>query len=312
MRKASLPELNAFVAVAERGSFAKAAVQLGISRSALSETIRGLEEKLGVRLLNRTTRSVAATEVGERLLASLRPALEGLDEALESINAFRDKPAGHIRLTVPRPAAKVIIEPILAEFLATYPLVTLEITTDSALADIVRERFDAGIRPGHRLEQDMVAVRVGDDARPTIVASPDYLQRFGHPEMPSDLQQHNCIRLRFGSGALQPWVFEAGDTSLEVQVTGSLVVSDGDLALRAVLDGAGIARLPIHAVERALRERRLVALLEGWRPRSVGFYLYYSSRRQVPAALQALIGFLRRRSIEETAARTGGQRVIAA
>lgn len=299
MRKTSVAELNAFVAVAERASFARAAVQLGVSRSALSETIRALEEKLGVRLLNRTTRSVATTEVGERLLTSLRPALEGLDDALESISEFREKPAGHLRLTVPRPAAKVLIEPILAEFLAAYPLVTLEIITDSALADIVRDRFDAGIRPGHRLEQDMVAVRVGDDARPTVVASPDYLRRSGRPKVPSDLQAHNCIRRRFGSGAFQPWAFEKGETSLEVQVEGSLIVSDGDLALRAALDGIGIARLPINAVESAIDERRLVPLLEDWRPPSGGFYLYYSSRRQLPVALQALVALLRKRLAED-------------
>jgi DNA-binding transcriptional LysR family regulator len=295
MAKPGVAELNAFVAVAERSSFAKAAVQLGVSRSALSETIRALEEKLGVRLLNRTTRSVAVTEVGERLLARLRPALEDLDEALESIGAFRENPSGHLRLTVPRPAARVIIEPILAQFLEAYPLVTLEIITDSALADIVRDRFDAGIRPGHRLEQDMVAVQVGDDARPTVVASPDYLRRFGRPKMPSDLQAHNCFRRRYASGVIEPWTFERGDTSLEVQVKGSLIVSDGDLALRAALDGVGIARLPINAVESAIAERRLIPLLEDWRPRSVGFYLYYSSRRQVPVPLQALVAMLRRR-----------------
>src|SRR3954471_1689665 len=227
MRKASLAELNMFVAVAERASFAKAAVHLGVSRSALSETIRGLEDKLGVRLLNRTTRSVAATEVGERLLAKLRPALEQLDAALETTDAFREKPAGHLRLTVPRPAAKVVLEPILADFLAAYPLVTLEIITDSALTDIVRDRFDAGIRPGHRLEQDMVAVRVGDDARPTIVAAPAYLSVHGRPKIPPDLHAHNCIRRRFASGALEVWAFEKGETSLEVQVSGSLIVSDG-------------------------------------------------------------------------------------
>jgi DNA-binding transcriptional LysR family regulator len=293
MRKVNVAELNAFVAVAERASFAKAAVHLGLSRSALSETIRLLEEKLQVRLLNRTTRSVALTEVGERLLTNLRPALDGVDDALESINAFRDTPAGHLRLTVPRPAAKVVIEPILAEFLATYPLVTLEIVTDSALADIVRDRFDAGIRPGHRLEQDMVAVRVGDDARPTIVASPFYLKKHGRPKAPSDLQSHNCVRRRYGSGALEPWIFERGDKSLEVHVEGSLIVTDGDLALRAALDGVGIARLPISSVEIAIGEGRLMALLEDWRPRSVGFYLYYPSRRQTPAALKVFIEFLK-------------------
>jgi DNA-binding transcriptional LysR family regulator len=293
MQKVTLAELNAFVAVAERGRFARAAVDLNLSRSALSETIRGLEEKLGVRLLNRTTRSVAPTEVGERLLASLRPALDGVEDALETVNAFRDKPAGQLRLTVPRPAAKMVIEPIIADFLAAYPHVTLEIVTDSGLTDIVRDRFDAGIRPGHRLEQDMVAVKVGEDARPTVVASPAYLSSRGTPTAPSDLQRHNCIRQRFASGVLQPWVFEDGETSIEIQVGGSLLVTDGDLALRAALDGVGIARLAINRVEVAIAEGRLVALLEDWRPRSVGFYLYYSSRRQVPEALKAFIAFLR-------------------
>src|SRR5215468_3004773 len=205
MRKPGIAEMSAFVAVAERASFAKAARHLGVSRSTLSETIRALEEKLGVRLLNRTTRSVAPTEIGERLLAELRPALESLELAVESINVFRDKPAGHLRLTVPRPAAKMVIEPIVAKFLAAHPAITLEIVTDSALTDIVRDRFDAGIRPGHRVEQDMIAVRIGNDAQPTVVASPAYLAAHGVPKVPDDLRGHNCTRIRFGSGALQPW-----------------------------------------------------------------------------------------------------------
>src|SRR5438552_9903045 len=194
MAKFGFAEMNAFVAIAERSSFAKAASQLGVSRSTLSETLRGLEEKLGVRLLNRTTRSVALTEVGERLLAELRPALDGFAAAVESINRFRDKPAGHLRLTVPRPAAREVIAPILARFLAAYPAITLEIISDSTLTDIVRDRFDAGIRPGHRLEQDMIAVRVGEDACPTVVASPEYLGRHPRPRVPRDLQGHHCIR----------------------------------------------------------------------------------------------------------------------
>src|SRR5258707_1578355 len=165
MRKPSLAEMTAFVAVAERSSFAKAARELGLSRSTLSETIRGLEDKLGVRLLNRTTRSVAPTEIGERLLAEMRPAIENFEAAVESINVFRDKLAGHLRLTVPRPAAKMVIEPILAKFLAAYPAISLEIITDSALTDIVRDRFDAGIRPGHRLQQDMISLRIAAEAR---------------------------------------------------------------------------------------------------------------------------------------------------
>jgi DNA-binding transcriptional LysR family regulator len=305
MRKLGFAEMTAFVAIAERSSFAKAAVHLGLSRSALSETMRGLEDKLGVRLLNRTTRSVGLTEVGERLLAELRPALASFEAAVESINTFRDKPAGHLRLTVPRPAAKEVIAPVLAAFLKAYPAITLEIVTDSGLTDIVRDRFDAGIRPGHRLEQDMIAVRVGEDARPTVVASPDYLRAHAHPKVPADLQAHNCIRRRFASGVMAPWAFEKRGKSLEVMVKGTLIVSDGDLALRAALDGAGIARLPITSVEAYIAHKRLVPLLQDWTPRSVGFFLYYPSRRQMPAALQALVDFLKPHSRNDVRAGSG-------
>src|SRR6266436_7725663 len=296
MQKLGFAEMNAFVAIAERSSFAKAAIHLGTSRSALSETIRGLEEKLGVRLLNRTTRSVALTEVGERLLAELRPALDSFEAAMESVNVFRDRPGGQLRLTVPRPAAKTVIEPILSKFLAAYPAISIEIITDSGLTDIVRDRFDAGIRPGHRVERDMIAVRVGEDARPTVVASPDYLRRHGHPKAPVDLQAHNCIRMRFASGAMQPWVFEKRGKSLEVLVKGSLIVNDGDLAIRVALDGIGIARLPLSSVDVHVGKKRLVPLLEDWKHRSVGFYLYYPSRRQVPAALKAFVDFIKAHS----------------
>jgi DNA-binding transcriptional LysR family regulator len=293
VRKLGVAEMSAFVAVAERASFAKAALHLGISRSALSETIRGMEERLGVRLLNRTTRSVALTEVGERLLSQLRPALQGLEDAVESMNVFRDKPGGNLRLTVPRPAARSIIEPKLAKFLAAYPAITLEIITDSALTDIVRDRFDAGIRPGHRVARDMIALRVGEDARPTLVASSGYLDRHGVPKNPEDLQSHNCIRQRFSSGAIASWSFQKRGKSLDVVVKGSLIVSDGDLALRAAVDGVGIARLPLASVQDEIQSKRLVPLLQDWTPPSVGFYLYYPSRRQMPAALKAFIDFVR-------------------
>jgi len=302
MRKLGFAEMNAFVATAEHASFARAAIHLGNSRSALSETIRGLEGKLGVRLLNRTTRSVALTEVGERLLAELRPVLDSFEAALESVNVYRDKPAGHLRLTVPRPAAKTVIEPVLSKFLLAYPAITMEIVTDSALTDIVRDRFDAGIRPGHVVERDMIALRVGEDARPTIVASPGYLHRHAPPKLPSDLSSHNCIRRRFASGAISHWYFEKKGKSLEVAVKGSLIVSEGDLALRAALDGVGIARLPITAVSASIGKRQLVSLLQDWAPRSVGFYLYYSSRRQVPAPLRAFIDFLKAEGRERSSA----------
>jgi DNA-binding transcriptional LysR family regulator len=293
MKRASIAEMSAFVAIAERGSFAKAAAQLGVSRSSLSESLRAMEERLGVRLINRTTRSVALTEAGERLLAQLRPLLDNFDAALESVNAYRDSPAGLVRITVPRPAARTIIEPILSRFLLAHPAVTLEVSIDSALTDIVRDRFDAGIRPGHRVEQDMIALRVGEDSRPTIVASPDYLRRHGIPKEPSDLRAHNCTRMRFASNAPQRWFFEKRGRSIEVDVTGSLIAGDSDLAVRAALDGVALARVPLHAVAAHLAAETLVAVLEDWRPRSVGFYLYYPSRRQMPVAVQALIAALK-------------------
>lgn len=293
MRKASLAEMTAFVAVAERASFVKAATQLGVSRSSLSESLRALEERLGVRLINRTTRSVALTEAGERLLVQLRPLLNNFDAALESVNAFRGSPAGHLRITVPRPAARTVIEPILARFLQAHPAVTLEVSIDSAFSDIVRDRFDAGIRPGHRVERDMIAVRVGDDARPTVVASPDYLRRHGTPKEPTDLRAHNCTRMRLAGNVLQRWPFERRGKAIEVDVTGSLIAGDSSLAARLALDGLAIARIPYHVVEPHIAAKRLVPLLEDWRPRSVGFYLYYPSRRQMPAALQALIATLK-------------------
>jgi DNA-binding transcriptional LysR family regulator len=285
--------MSAFVAIAERSSFGKAAAHLGMSRSALSESIRGLEEKLGVRLFNRTTRSVALTEAGARLLSELRPALESFEAALESVNVFRDKPAGHLRLTVPRPAVRTIIAPILAKFLTTYPAITLEIAADSALTDIVRGGFDAGIRPGHRLERDMIAVRIGEDARPTVVASPGYLARHPGPDVPADLQNHNCIRLRFASGAIHQWAFEKRGKRVEVEVTGSLITSDGDLAASAAADGLGVTRLPASSVDGLIAGKKLIPLLEDWAPPSVGFFLYYPSRRQTPAPLQAFIDFVK-------------------
>jgi DNA-binding transcriptional LysR family regulator len=293
MRKASIAEMSAFVAIAERGSFARAAAQLGVSRSSLSESLRALEERLGVRLLNRTTRSVALTEAGERLFVQLRPLLDNFDAALDSVNVFRDSPAGHVRITVPRPAARNIIAPVLSRFLRAYPAVTLEIAIDSNLTDIVRDRFDAGIRPGHRVEQDMIALRVGEDAEPTVVASPEYLRRHGTPKEPSDLRRHNCTRMRFASNAFARWVFEKRGCSIEVDVSGSLIAGDSELAVRAALDGVALARVPRSSAGAYLANGSLVAVLEDWRPRSVGFYLYYPSRRQMPAALQALIDTLK-------------------
>src|SRR5580693_9527289 len=240
MRGPELAEMNAFVTVAERCSFAKAALQLAISRSRLSETIRELEGRLGVRLLNRTTRSVAPTAAGERLLAQIRPLLDDFDAAFDSINAFRDKPAGLLRLTVPPPVASFMLAPLLSRFLDKYPAIDLEISVDGALTDIVAGRFDAGMRAGDRVERDMIAVRIGEEIRSVVVAAPEYLARHKRPTTPRDLAAHNCIRFRFPSGAIVPWQFEKNGRQVEVAVEGRLTVNDPELALKAALDGVGM------------------------------------------------------------------------
>jgi DNA-binding transcriptional LysR family regulator len=293
MRAPELGQMNAFVTVAERRSFAKAAVQLGISRSRLSETVRGLEDRLGVRLLNRTTRSVAPTAVGERLLARMRPLLDDFDAALDSINAFRDKPAGLLRITVAPPVANFMLAPLLSHFLAQYPAIDLEISVDAALTDIVVGRFDAGIRAGERVERDMIAVRIGEEIQGVVVAAPDYLARHPRPTTPRELAMHSCIHFRFPSGVIVPWLFEKKGKQAEVAVEGRLTVNDPELAIKAALDGVGVLYTALGYAAPDIRAGRLVSLLEDWRTRSTAIFLYYPSRRQVPVPLQTFIDFLR-------------------
>ena len=293
MRGPELAELNAFVAVAERCSFANAAVQLGISRSRLSETIRELEGRLGVRLLNRTTRSVAPTVAGERLLAQIRPVLDDFDAVLSSINAFRDKPAGLLRLTVPPPVASFMLAPLLSRFLDRYPAIDLEISVDGALTDIVAGRFDAGMRAGDRVERDMIAVRIGEEIRSVVVAAPEYLARHKRPTTPRDLGAHNCIRFRFPSGVIVPWQFEKKGRQVEVAVEGRLTVNDPELAVRAALDGVGVLYTALGYAAPEINAGRLVPLLEDWQTPAAAIFLYYPGRRQVPVPLQAFIEFLR-------------------
>jgi DNA-binding transcriptional LysR family regulator len=292
MRGTQFAELSAFVAVAEQKSFTRAAKQLGISTGTLSQSIRSLEERLGVRLLNRTTRSVSLAEVGERLLSRLRPVLDDYDAALESVNAFRDRPCGLLRLTVLPPAAEFLIAPMLARFLAAYPDIRVEILAEPALTDIVSERFDAGIRVGQRVERDMVAVRISEDVRVLVVASPDYLARAGKPQRPQDLRGHNCIRFRF-PGNIFAWRFEKKGKRVEVAVEGSAIVNDPYLGTRLAADGAGIFYTLESYVAPLIAEGRLVPLLEDWLPPPDAYYLYYTSRRQNPAALQVLIDFFK-------------------
>src|SRR5262245_593359 len=278
MRGSVFAELSAFVAVAEKKSFTKAAKQLGISTATLSQTIKSLEERLKVRLLNRTTRSVNPTEVGARLLARLTPVLDDYEAALESINTFRDKPCGSLRLSVVPPAVDLVIAPMLSRFLKQYPDIRIEVSSEPALTDIVAERFDAGIRIGQLVERDMIAVRVSGDMRWILVASPDYLAQRGTPERPQDLREHNCIRFRFPSGALSPWGFERKGSSVEVAGEGTIIVNDPHLGVRLAREGAGV----FYAIEPyaapLLKQRKLVALLEDWMPPPVVLFLYYPSR----------------------------------
>jgi DNA-binding transcriptional LysR family regulator len=286
-------QMSAFVAVAERRSFIKAAAQLGVSSSTLSQNLRTLEERLGVRLLNRTTRSVAPTAAGEQLLARLGPAFDEVRVAIEGVSALRDSPAGVVRLTLPPPAASLLVAPLLASFVRKYPAILVEIEVDKTFSDIVSGRFDAGIRFGEHVERDMVAVRISDEMRLCAVAAPDYLESCPAPKTPRDLKTHNCIRARLPNGTIWGWQFEKKGKSLRVAVDGSLTVNEIDLVIRAVLDGAGIAYLLRNYVEHDIAGGRLVSLLDDWLPRLSGFYLYYSSRRQVPAPLQIFIDFLK-------------------
>jgi DNA-binding transcriptional LysR family regulator len=295
MQAPGFAETSAFVAVVEQKSFTQAAKQLGLSPPRVSELLRNLEERLGVRLVERTTRSVAATTAGERLLERLRPVLDDYQAALESTNEFRSKPAGTLRLTVAPPAADFVLPPVTARFLALYPDITLDISVDSTLADIVAGRFDAGIRPGELLARDMIAVRISDEMPIVVVAAPAYLAQRGAPKTPQDLVAHDCIRFRLPSGAFFPWRFGKKRRSLEVHVEGRLIVNGmARILLQAAVDGAGLTQVPLEYAAPDLAAGRLVTVLDDWAPPPVdGFFLYYPSRRQIRAPLRALVDFLR-------------------
>jgi DNA-binding transcriptional LysR family regulator len=294
MRGTQFAELNAFVAVAEHRNFTKAAAQLGVSPSTLSQTIRSFEERLGVRLLNRTTRSVALTEAGEHLLVDAQPILDGIDKAIEGVNSFRDKPIGTLRLSMPRAVAAAIVGPLLPQFLAQFPQINLEVHVDDSHSDIVVGRFDAGIRIGERIAKDMIAVRLLDRFRWLAVASAAYVARHPAPVTPQDLHAHNCVRLRWDwDGTIQPWIFEKAGRRLEVPVSGSLILNDAYLLLNAVLDGVGIGYISEPVISMRVADGQLVQLLPDWCWHMSGVYLYYPSRRQVPGPLRAFIEFIR-------------------
>jgi len=281
------------MAVAEHRSFTRAAKQLGISPSTLSQTIRTLEERLGVRLLNRTTRSVLPTAAGDTLLARLRPVIDEYEAAVESLNEFRDKPAGLLRLTV-APPLRFVLPALMDKFFEQYPDIRLEIAADGANVDIVAQQFDAGIRVSNRIDRDMIAVTVTDEWQLAVVGAPTYFARRGTPKAPEDLPGHNCIRLRLPSGAMIPWQFQRDGKAFELTVSGSLVVNVDTLMERAVLGGIGLAQAPRAMFEHEIKSGRVISVLEPWQPVMPSFALYYPSRRQMPAALRALVDFLRK------------------
>lgn len=294
MRGSQFAELCAFVAVAEHRNFTKAAAQLDVSRPSLSKTIRSLEDRLGVRLLNRTTRSVALTEAGERLLADAQPVLDGTNRAFEAVNAFRDKPTGTLRLSMTRAVASLLVGSLLPQFLAQFPDIKLEVSADDTHSDIVSSRFDAGIRIGERIAKDMIAVRVLEEQHRVAVASPAYLAHHPAPATPQDLHAHNCVRLRSDwDASIQPWVFENADRRLEIDVDGSLVLNDWSLVVNAAVAGIGVGYVPERLISSHIANGHLVRLLENWRGIVSGVFLYYPSRRQMPGALRAFIDFMR-------------------
>ncbi len=293
MRGADYADLMSFVAVARELSFRRAALRLGLSPSALSHAIRELEARLGAKLLNRTTRSVALTDAGRELFERLRPAFADIDGAVEAVSAYRDRPSGIVRLNLPKLAAHMVLASAFSRFGRTYPDVRLEVTVDDDLTDIVAGGFDAGIRPGERLQRDMIAVRITPDLRTAIVGSPDYFASRPAPLKPEDLQDHACINYRWsGSGVLYRWPFQRDGKTFEVQVDGPLTLNDTDLILAAALDGVGLACLLEDRVASEEAAGRLVRVLDDYSPFFPGFFLYYAGRRQTPPALRALIEFL--------------------
>jgi DNA-binding transcriptional LysR family regulator len=296
MARESLDDLIAFVAVARARSFTRAAGRLGVSQSALSHTVRALEEKLGLRLLARTTRKVAPTEAGERLLATVGPRFDEIAAELASLSELRDRPAGTIRINASAHAAETILWPALARLLPDYPDVRVEMIIEQRLADIVAERYDAGVRLGEQVAKDMIAVRIGPDLRMAVVGAPSYFARFAPPRTPHDLTDHDCINLHLATlGGLYAWEFGRDGRELNVRVEGRLVFNDATIVLAAAEAGFGLACVPEDHARRQIDEGRLVRALDDWCPPFAGYHLYHPSRRQQTPAFALLVETLRYR-----------------
>ncbi|WP_206240294.1 LysR family transcriptional regulator [Novosphingobium terrae] len=291
--RTGLTEYEAVSAVARLGSFRAAATELGMSTSALSHAVAALEARLGVRLFNRTTRSVSPTDAGEQFIARIAPALAAIGGAIEGINSHRDTPAGTLKINTSAGAARMILTPIILDYLKRYPDMQVTLVTEGRLVDIVGQGFDAGIRIAEAVPQDMIAVPIGGDIRMLVVATPDYLAGRGTPQVPEDLLQHQCIRARMASGGIWRWEFEKRGEKVEVDVGGALTLDEMTLMLEAVLAGVGLAYLSEWSVREHIAAGQLVPVLEDWCPPYPGLCLYYPGRRHVPAGLRALIDLIR-------------------
>jgi DNA-binding transcriptional LysR family regulator len=293
MKGPSASDLSTFLSVAHHLNFSRAAMELGLTPSALSHAVRTLENRLGVRLFNRTTRSVGLTEAGERLFARLKPAFRDIDDALEDLNNFRDKPSGNLRINAGRQAAELVLLPLAARFLEACPDVKLEIVTDDALVDVVAQGFDAGVRFGVRLEADMVSLPIGSHMRSVVVGSAEFFRRHPVPQKPEDLHGLPCIRHRFPSGAMYRWEFERGAIAQEIEIDGPLTLGDVSLMVGPALQGVGLAYIFEDMVKAQIADGSLIQELGDWCPYYPGLHLYYPSRRHVPATLKAFIEYAR-------------------
>ncbi|MER8825086.1 LysR family transcriptional regulator [Mesorhizobium sp. M0938] len=293
MNRTHLSQLAVLATVAQCGSFRGAARELAIAPSAVSHAVSSLEARLGVRLLARSTRSVAPTEEGAQLLERLRPALSEIDLALESAVEARDRPAGNLRLTVPRTAAHLALTPRLGAFASAYPDIVLEIVIEDRFTDVVEGGFDAGVRLGESLQRDMIAVRIGPNLRGAVVGAPSYFSTMPRPRHPHDLAGHRCLRFRFSSGILYRWEFEKDGEEIELAVQGPLILDEDHLVANAAVDGAGLAFLFEDYVRDEIAAGRLIRVLDDWCPPFDGFFVYYPSRRQMRPALRAFVDFFR-------------------
>ncbi|MDE2434769.1 MAG: LysR family transcriptional regulator [Sphingomonadales bacterium] len=296
MARNELSDLAIFAAVAEERSFTRAAARLGTSQSAISHTVRRLEENIGVKLLSRTTRNVGVTEAGEQLLEAVRPALDEIRARVEALSQFRDRPAGTVRITCSRHAAHMLLWPAIDAIMARYPEIRIELSLDGALTNIVADRFDAGVRLGEQVEKDMIAIRIGPDQRLIVVGSPAYFANHAVPLTPRDLTGHDCINLRMATrGDLYAWEFEKDGHALNVRVEGRLVVNDTEMGARAAIAGHGLAYVMMDSIADEIAAGRLVTVLEDWSPPFSGYHLYYPDRHNLSPAFRIVVEELLRR-----------------